>query len=606
MIRIGKSFLFLLISLLALPAWAGVLTGELDKNEGSLEDQFVYTLTVQGSFDDDPVFPDVPGLEVHGAGKSQNISIINGKYSREVQLQFIINPTKEGTYNIPPIHAKVDGKDMQTLPLEFKVTKGGGASAAGGPAGANDAAIFIEREFSKTSAYVGEAIGVKIKVYNRVKVVGAEPDFKYPAGFQVKSIEGQKNYTAMHGGNEYNVTEIDAILIPNQPGEFKVEPALLNARIAVSRRQRSRSFFDDLMGQTELQEKRLRSEEATLKILPLPLEGRRKDFSGLIGDFTVSADLDPRGVNAGDTMNLSLTVQGRGLAAGMSEPALPFGPNVAKVYKDKPDYHEELDGAKGVTSQRTFKYAVVPNNPGKKNLGKVVIQTFSPSKGRYEDLTADLGEVDVGGTATPAPVAAAPTSDTKGQETAVAPAAPKPEQRSVETIAKDLVEPHLGARLEGRDDISPAEWALSGLALVVGFGGVGGAVYRSRGQSDDERKLRLAKASKAYKLARKQLEAANQCIARQEVAKALPMAQSCLKEYVGAKFGVTGAAITLKDIEGLLRSRDVNRDTLQDLREAWSGLDQMIYAPPLGMNPTRGEELLVKTRKVLEQMERQC
>lgn len=622
MAKIGSSglvaaMLWLLSSATAL---AGVLTGELDRTEGGLDDQFVYTLTIEGSFDGEPEFPQVQGLEARAAGQSQNISIVNGKYSKEVQVQYVLTPSKEGTFAIPPVKLKVDGKDMQTLPLEMKVSAAGAGSnragsasrnvpssaSADSEAGAGDG-IFLERTFSKTQAYVGEAIGVKIKVFNRVKVAGAQPDFKYPSAFQVKNIEGQKSYTEMVGGNEYNVTELDAVVIPNREGDYKIDPAILTARVAVQRRTRSRSFFDDMLGSTELQEKRLHSSVATLKILPLPLEGRRKDFSGLVGNFSMAADVTPRAANAGDTLNLTINIEGQGAVSTMSEPTLPIDPSLAKVYKDKPDSHEDLDPNKGITSQKAFKYALVPNKPGSFNLGHLKVQIFNPEHAAYEDLDADLGKIEVSGSAiavAPAPVAQSQTGDNLAPKASASGA--KNEHKAVEVLSTDLVEPHSPKLLSGSDRLTQSDWMVGGLVTLLSLGSIGVASWFSRMRSPADEALRTQRANKAFKVSKKQLEMAHQCLQKQDLAAALRIAQGCFKDYTGAKFGVQGAAVTLRDIEGYLRSKEVDRDTLVELREVWSALDQMIYAPPLGQNPSRGEELLAKTRKILEQMERQC
>lgn len=618
MAKIGKCSLMamMLWCLSSVTALAGVLTGELDKPEGTIEDQFVYTLIIQGSFDDEVNFPAIDGIEARAAGKSQNISIVNGKYSREVQVQFVLTPAKVGTFTIPALKLKVDGKDMQTLPLEMKVldanatpSQGQGQGAAGGAQATRgeESGIFVERTFAKTSAYVGEAIGVKIRVFNRVKVVGAQPDFKYPSAFQVKNVEGQKSFTQMRNGNEYNVTELDAVLIPTREGDFAIEPAILVARVAVNRRQRSRSFFDDMMGSTEMQEKRLRTEPGNLKILPLPLEGRRKDFSGLIGEFAMTAGLSPRSGNAGDTLNLTVNVQGQGSSSSMSDLNLPFNSSVAKVYKDKPEGREDIDGDKGITSEKTFKYAIVPNKPGTFPLGKLVVQTFNPSKGAYQDLEVDLGTIEIGGQAlaqAPAPAAASASSTTPAPPLPKTPA--RNDQKSVELMAKDLVEPHASRLLKGNDRLTQTDWMIAGGLILAAAGAMGASAWIAATRSPADDQLRAQRANKAFKSSKKELEAAHQCLQKQDLAAALRMAQGCFKNYTGAKFGVSGAAVTLRDIEGFLRAKAVDRDTLVELREVWSALDQMIYAPPLGQNPVRGEELLMKTRKVLEQMERQC
>ncbi len=616
--KIGKLlWAILLLSGFTRVATAGVLTGELDNPHGTLDDQFVYTLSIQGSFDGSPEFPKVDGLDIALGGKSQNVSIINGKYSHEVQIQFILSPQKAGNFAIPPIKLTVDGQAMETLPLELLVSASGSPRSAPGSAGSagtgaqsqsDSPGLFIERKFSKKTAYVGEAIGVNVKVYSRIKVVGAQKDFRYPSQFQVKDKENQKSNVEVVNGQEYNVTELESVIIANREGEFTIDPAILIARVAVQRRSRSRSFFDDLLGPTDLQEKRLKSDSQILKVLPLPTAGRRKDYSGLVGTFKLSGDLNPRESKVGDTLSLNLVLEGQGPSSGMADPTLPFDTQLAKVYKDKSDYREDLDAARGIDSTKTFRYAIVPEKSGPLNLGVVTIQVFNPTQAAYEDLKFDLGtvQIEAGGAVAAAPLSS-PTTPAAGEVASdVDTALPKTEQKAVEVMAMDLVEPHSQNHLRGSDIITASDWTNGGIALSLSFIGLvstGVVAYRRKPESEN---ARVQRANKAFKHSKKQLDFAQACLRKQDLPQALKAAQTCFKDYTGAKFGVTSAAVTLRDMESYLRSRSVSRETLHELREVWSALDQMIYAPPLGQNPTRGEELLTKSRRVLEQMERQC
>lgn len=575
---------------------AGVVVGELDNNSGTLEDQFVYTLTIQGDVDGEVKFPKIDGLEARSAGTSQSMSVVNGSMSREVAYQFVLLPSKEGTFTIPSILVKVDGAEIGTVPLELKVAAG---------AAEENPDIFVERTFTKTTAYVGEAIGVKIKFYNRLKIAGAEPSFKYPASFLEKNAEGQKNYREVVNGEEFDVAELNTVLIPNRDGEFSIDPALITARIAVKRPGRRRGIFDDFLGASELKDKRLRSAPAVLKILPLPTAGRRKDFSGLVGEFKVSGDLAPRSASTGDSLNLSLVIDGLGSVGQMLEPTLPFDSKVAKVYKDKPEYREVIDGENGVASQKTFKYAIVPSKPGQHNLGILNIQTFNPRLGSYQDLQFDLGTIEVAGAPLASTSGPNPTNN-NADSASGGKAASESIQKAVEIKAQDLVEPHSQDQLQGSDTLTRQDLTFGGGVLGLSFVAILSSLLiqgRRRPNADSQR---IQRANKAFKHSKKHLEFAQACLRKQNVSEALRAAQTCFKDYTGAKFGVVGSAVTLRDMESYLRSCSVSRETLIELREVWSALDQMIYAPPLGQNPSRGEELLVKSRKVLEQMERQC
>ncbi len=308
MAKIGKVWLqYICFLVLVTPSYlfAGIITGELDRSSGTVDDQFVYTLSIQGSFSGDPSFPAIEGVEGRSYGRSQSVSIVNGKMTSETQFQFVLTANKAGQYTIPPIKMLVDNKSIETLPLEMKVEQAGkGSSKAGGNNGSAQAGagIQLERSFSKTRVYVGEPVLVKIRllVPARTKLVGAEPNFKYPSALQIKPNDKQKNYTEEIGGESYSVTELEAMLTPTREGDFAIDPATIDMRIAVPRRSLSRSPWDSLFNDTEVRQGRLRSPPATLKVLPLPTEGRRRDFSGLIGEFQLSGELSARTANPGD------------------------------------------------------------------------------------------------------------------------------------------------------------------------------------------------------------------------------------------------------------------------------------------------------------------
>jgi hypothetical protein len=72
------------------------------------------------------------------------------------------------------------------------------------------------------------------------------------------------------------------------------------------------SFFDNFFGNTVQKQVTLTSEADTVNIHALPSANRPADFSGALGQFTVTAEASPDHVSAGDPITLRLTVTGRG------------------------------------------------------------------------------------------------------------------------------------------------------------------------------------------------------------------------------------------------------------------------------------------------------
>jgi len=597
MARIGKlAGIFGFLMCYAGSILAGTLTGELDKPEGSLEDQFVYTLAVQGSADGDPVFPEVPDLGVRQAGTSQSVSIINGRMSREVQYQYVLTPAKEGVYTIPSIVMTIDGKKEQTLPIEFKVTPAG----AGTPRA--DRPIFIERTLSKNKVYVGESVISSIQVYSKVRILGAQPDFRYPEGFQVKKIDGEKNYNKVVDGQNFTVTEINAIMIPGKEGKFEVPSAGLDVRFVDQSKPRrsTRSLLEDLWGPGNTTEKNFRSGPTSIEVLPLPVVGRRSDFSGLVGEFRGRSQLSADQVKVGETATLTLIIECQGATSGMADPELELG-DKAKVYKDKPQSEDSFDATQGVLGQRSFKIAIVPTVPGDLQLGTLKLQYFNTTVGQYQDMTIELGTLRVNGTAaapvTPPPAAAqAPDSPSLP-----APSAPA----EVRSLAQDLLEPHPIERLQERQAIGRFDLLLAGFLLLcsVGFLAWGGWKYWIRRQGG-QHELRK-KADRALKMASQQLNEARQLLDQQDVQAAVGLAQSSIRQYMGDKFSIRGSALTLRDLEQQLLQHGLSAPTVEEMRRVWQNLDQLRFAA-LAADQNRGRDALQKVDELLAEVEQRC
>ena len=601
--KIGRLWIFCLLSVLGLhQAQAGTLTGELDKSEGSLEDQFMYTLTIQGSFDGEPELPGIPGLEIQKAGTSQNVSIINGSFSREVQVQFLITPQKEGTFVIPALKLKVDKKFLETLPLELKVSAGpsGQSSSGGASPESSDRGVFIEREFDRNKVYVGESIIARLKLFNRIKLYGASPQITYPQTFQKQAMGDQLSYQRTIGGEDYSVTELRSLLTPTKAGSFPIDPAVVEVQIAESKRP-SRSMIDDWMGSRRLQNKRFRSAPATIEVLPLPLAGRRSDFSGLVGEFALEAEVSQRSLKLGDPTTVSLHIRGRGATTGMADPALDLG-SPAKVYRDKPQSQDAVDAERGLLGDRIYKFAVVPTKAGDLDLGSIRIQFFHPGSGTYQDLTAELGKVHVEALGGVNPGDGSPQVRAS-EPKAVAQATPA---KPVEQIAEDLVEPHGLARLlSSSKDMGPVDIYGSFALMILGVLSPFGSMLGQRFRSTAEERARRKRQSQAYKIFRKQTVEASRLLRDAQAKEAMHLTRQSLNSFLSNRLSLRARSLTAKDLESSLQQKGLQRDVIQKMQALWSQLDQLLYAaeePKL----EDSQALLKSLDAVVKELDRLC
>ncbi|HFC00942.1 MAG TPA: hypothetical protein ENJ53_09085 [Phaeodactylibacter sp.] len=66
--------------------------------------------------------PQFEGFDiVGGPNQSTSISIINGMTTQSSSYSYLLKPTKTGTFFIPPAFIEVDGKTLETQPIEILV-----------------------------------------------------------------------------------------------------------------------------------------------------------------------------------------------------------------------------------------------------------------------------------------------------------------------------------------------------------------------------------------------------------------------------------------------------------------------------------------------------
>ena len=86
--------------------------------------------------------------------------------------------------------------------------------------------------------------------------------------------------------------------------------------------------------------------------------------------------------------------KGIGQTKAMKDPVLELSDGV-KTYADKPEDHDRVSSSQGLVGVRIYKWAIVPNKTGEYKLGKIKLNYFNTESGKYEDLIADLGVINV-------------------------------------------------------------------------------------------------------------------------------------------------------------------------------------------------------------------
>jgi hypothetical protein len=208
-----------------------------------------------------------------------------------------------------------------------------------------------------------------------------------------------------------------------------------------------------------------------IEVLPLPEARKPSNFSGGVGDFTVTAQVDNNRVKTGQPITLKVRIDGKGNAKVMDFPKLDLGPNV-QVYEPKINMKFFTNGR----SFKEFETILVARAAGDLKIPPLSFWYFNPQTKSYvEAKTSEIDlKVDVGDG--PQTLAA--------QKMDAPPVTKTPEIRPPQL--PDLVlSPTVSSTVSARQQIFL--WSAMFLLTVMGLWGYGWRLMRAKVQSEDLR-----------------------------------------------------------------------------------------------------------------------
>ena len=148
----------------------------------------------------------------------------------------------------------------------------------------------------------------------------------------------------------------------------------------------------------------MQTKPVEVRVKPLPQEPEDSSVrsSNLVGDFKWEATLSQEKAKIGDSVTLTVSVEGRGNLWDLRLPKMVF--DNFKVYADKPVMEKLLYRNRILGGKKTFKFALIPRATGRQTLKFPKIRFFSPSDENYRVLVhADL-KIDIDAADTPSVV----------------------------------------------------------------------------------------------------------------------------------------------------------------------------------------------------------
>ncbi len=381
------------------------------------------------------------------ASTSTQVSIANGRRSTAVRLSWGIMPLEPGEFVIPAQELVSGGRTLVTNEVKLVVEQGSSPVAAG------DDALqpILQIEPGRKEIFQGEVMQLNCSLYvprqlqlRRLGLVEIEKSDFAIARFPQQS---DQTMTTIDGVGYYVLT-FRSTLSSLRTGELKVGPALMEILVDVPIENVGRQgnfppgfppgFFNV---PTEPRKLTVQSQAVTLKVLPLPAEGRPENFSGAVGEFTLTANATPTTLTVGDPLAVDLVVSGSGNFDALTEPRL-LEQGGWKAYPSKRYAIEgNLDQNQTPTLERKigFSQVFIPEAVHRE-LPPFEINFFDPGKRQYVTLRTEPIPLAM----TPAP-AVAPTESAQGGMT-VATETPPPVADPQPELADIVIRPRPEAR----------------------------------------------------------------------------------------------------------------------------------------------------------------
>lgn len=524
------------------------------------------------------------GLEViAGPYTSQQSSyqIVNGHTSRSSSITFTytLYADKPGTYTVSGAKARVGGKTIASHHVIIKVgagsRHGNGAPqmhedaeprmSSSGKISAND--LFVKVSASKRRVCEQEPVLLTYKVYTLVDLTsldGKMPDLK---GFHTQEVPlpQQKSFhlEKVNGKNYRCVTWSQYVMFPQMTGKLSI-PSITFKGIVVQRNNSVdpfEAFFNGGSGYVEVK-RNIVAPGIDIQVAPLPK--RPVDFSGGVGHFTISAQLNHKSVKEGEPLTLRVVVGGIGNLKLIKQPVVDF-PKDFDRYDPKVSDKTKLT-ANGIEGNMIYDYLVVPRNRGDYTIPAVSLTYYDTSTNSYKTIKTQPLQVKI--------------EKGDGNKTTVDDFSDQPKDiKPIKTSDEDVVGVYTSFVGSG------SYWLWLVLPFVVFVAVL--VVFRKRAL--DSANIVASKQKRATKVATKRLKTAYRLMKAGRSGEFYDEVLRALWGYVGDRMNMPVESLSRENVVEAFEARNVQKETTEKFVHALDECEFERYSPgdPAGnMNKT--------------------
>lgn len=574
-ILMRKTYLaLLLLFAVVMTATAQKLVGSAPSHV-SVGEQFRLTYSISTQNVDNFRAGNIPeALEVlmgPSPSRQSSFQMINGHTtsSSSITYTYIVCANKAGTFTIPPAHINYEGQTLKSNAIKITVSGRQQSQRGGGyddepemrQAGSriSGADLFIKVSANKQRVHEQEPILLTYKVYTLVQLTrldGKMPDLK---GFHTQEVQlpQQKSFKLeTYNGRPYRtVTWSQYVMFPQMTGKLEIPSITFDGVVVMQNRDVDpfEAFFNGGSGYVEMK-KQIKAPGITIQVDPLP--NRPADFSGGVGKFNISAQLNNTSVKTNDAITLRVIVSGVGNLKLIKEPVVTFPKDFDK-YDAKVTDKTKLT-SNGVEGSMIYDFIAVPRNAGKYEIPPVKFVYYDTSTNQYHTAESNGFTINVAQGAKGSSGVSDFTGDMINKDI-----------RHIKTAPSEL---------HGVNDFffgSTSYWITLAL-LALGFISLF-VIFRQR--AIDNANISKMRGKKANKVATKRLRTASKLMAANKSGEFYDEVLRALWGYVGDKLNMPVESLSRENISQRLADRDVSEETVKLFISALDECEFERYAP---------------------------
>lgn len=543
-----------------------------------------------------PDIPHVSGLRISGPALEHSVSMstVNGRTEqrRTLSYRYTVIPLQPGEYTVGPVSYTYDNETVTMDARTLRVVLPSGEQA-GNDSDVRDLSdlIFATLTANKERIYANETFELTLSVYSRGVNLGRDislvnmPD----SGIQTQPFEELRTTREIVRGNVYDVRRYRARIRPITSGTLRFAPQL-RVQVLVERSGRRHPFHNDpffgrMFSNMEAHPFDMEPDPLTLRVESLPEEGRPAYFTGGVGQFRFSVDVQPTEVRPGDPITITMQLMGDGNIDAVGAPSLAES-ELFRVYPPRV-VHSDTDQNRP-QGRKVYEQVVIPRSTEANPIPPLAFSYFDPEEERYKELVRGPFELAL--------------QETDQAESRTVRADTDDEQTRI--VGQDIA--YLKTVPDQWHHIDQPRWYLQPAAIAIHA--LPPFLVLTAWLAARRRRLLRADVARARRYraprsARAGIREAERGIKQDDVDTFFNGLWTALRSYFGDRLNLPSGAVTIDEVLPHVKGQGLDDETLAALTELFQACDAQRFARQQ-TPPDEMERLLSRFRTLLKSCER--